>query len=127
MFIAIMLVVVLIAFCHILISAVPVFHSLAIGDKSQLFQNCVDYLNTTRGDISYVNINVWYFCFLGPVIFLLLMFLDITGVHQFHWHWLSVFHEPLLWRYWLNIVVLVGSIASSYYVLFVLKKYVITI
>lgn len=124
-FLTILLVAFLFVICHILISALPVFHSLAIGDKSQLFQNCVDYLNATRGSISYVNINVWYFCLLGPVIFLLLMFLDITGAHQFQWHWLAVFHEPNTWRYWLNVAVVFGSVVSSYYALHILKSYVL--
>lgn len=121
----IMLVALLIALCHIIVSVIPVFHSLAVGDKDQLFNNCVDYLNATRGGISYVNINVWYFCLLGPVIFLLLLFLNITGAQQFHWHWLAIFHEPHAWRYWLNIIILIGSVLSSYYALHVLKRYVL--
>lgn len=123
--IAILLVAVFVSFCHIVASAIPVFHSLTVGDKRLLFQNCVDYLNATRGGVSYVNINVWYFCLLGPMIFLMLMFLDITGAHQFHWHWLAVFHEPYVWRYWVNVAVLIGSAFSSYYALNVLKSYVL--
>lgn len=124
---SILLLAILVAVFHIVISVLPVFHSLAVGDKSHLFQNCVDYLNATRGAISYVNINVWYFCLLGPVIFLLLIFLDTTGAHRFHCSFLAVFHEPHAWRYWLNIAVLIGSVVSSYYALYVLKKYVLLI
>lgn len=109
---------------RIFLSAMPVFHSLAAGNKTQLFQNCVDYLNLTRGNISYVDINVWYFCLLGPLIYLVLIFLDIAGLHQFHWHWLALFHEPHAWRYWLNAIILLACIPASRYALFVLKRYV---
>lgn len=74
---------------------------------------------------NYVTVNICFYCFLGPMVFLLLMFLDITGAHQFHRHWFAVFHEPHAWRYWLNMAVLLGSVVSSYYALHILKNYVL--
>lgn len=104
--------------------AMPVFHSLATGNKAQLFQRCVDYLNLTRGGISYVDINVYYFCLLGLFIFFIITFLDITGLHQFRWRWLAAFHEPHTWRYWLNTIILGCCVPCCYYALYVLKRYV---
>lgn len=108
----------------IFLSAMPVFSSLAAGNKATLFQRCVDYLNLTRGDISYIDINVWYFCLLGPLIYLVLIILDLAGLHKFHWQFMAIFHEPHAWRYWLNTIVLLSCIPASRYALFVLKKYI---
>lgn len=107
-------------------SALPVFHALAVGDKDVLFNHCVDYLLKENLGMSYVGVNVFYFCILGPMIFLLLTFLVTTGLHQFSRHWLAVFHEPHAWRYWLNATLLFAMLPCCHYALYVLKHYVLS-
>lgn len=114
-----------IAMAYVATTALPVFQSLAAGNKHRLFQNCVDYLNATRGGVSYININVWYFCFIGPLMFLALIFLDIAGLHHFSPRWIAIFSEPHAWRYWLNVLVIGGSMVCSVCALNMLKKYVL--
>lgn len=107
-------------------AAMPVFHSLAIGNKNMLFNNCVQYLLKKNLGMSYVNVNVFYFCIVGPLIFLIMAFLVITGLHRISWHWLAVFNEPHTWRYWLNTIILLFCLPCCNYALYVLKHYVLS-
>lgn len=119
------LLVIALCFFQILVQATPIFQALAQGDKNTLFNNCVQYLFTYNMGLSYVDINVFYFCILGPFVFVLLLFLDITGLYKFGWRWMAVFNEPHAWRYWLNAVILGCCVPCCYYALYVLKRYVL--
>lgn len=105
----------------------PVFTSLASGDMDQQFDNCVNYLTSTYGErrSTYAIVNVFFFCFLGPIFFLTLLFLIVTGFHKFSWHWLAAFHRPSAWRYWLNAMLLLLCAPSCAYALHVLKRYIV--
>lgn len=117
--------VLVVCFFNLLVQAMPVFYALAQGDKDALFNNCVQYLLKYNMGMSYVDINVFYFCILGPLVFVLLLFLDITGLHQFRWRWLAMFHEPHAWCYWLNTIIFGCCVPCCYYALYVLKRYVL--